>query len=125
MGSVLDNAREHYKQQLDGGLCSVDVPEWETVIYFRPTMTMRQKSRAMRLFNEGDLPGANIELLIARSLDAEGKAVFKPADRVALLRTVDAAVIERVVLVMSEASDVLSADDLEKNEERPNSLSAV
>ena len=31
--SVLDNAKEHFKEQLANGLQEIDVPEWKTKVF--------------------------------------------------------------------------------------------
>lgn len=95
--SVLDNARNHYKKQLAGGLASVEVPEWDTVVYFKPAVTFQQQQKIFEYTQKGDLVEAMIETLMQRALTEEGKRMFGFADRVVLKNEVDPDVIIRVV----------------------------
>lgn len=101
--SVLENARRHYQEALSGELLSVEVPEWNTTIYFRPIASLSQEEKALKLHAEGKLTEALVETLIVKALDEEGKKLFKPADRIALMKEVDPAVIIRVVTEINEA----------------------
>ncbi len=99
--SVLDNATKHYKDQLAGGLQSVEVPEWDTTVYFKPAATFAQQSKIISLTQKGELVDAMVETLMQRALTQDGKKMFTFADRVVLLNEVDPEVIIRVVTAIN------------------------
>lgn len=99
--SVLQNAQAHYKSQLAGGLLSVEVPEWETTVYFKAAATFAQQAKIIELTNKGDLVEAMVETLLQRALTEDGKKMFTFADRAILLNQVDPEVIVRVVTAIN------------------------
>lgn len=99
--SVLQNAQQHYKQQLAGGLQTVEVPEWDATVYFKPAATFAQQSKIIELTQKGELVEAMVETLMQRALDADGNKMFKFADRVILMNQVDPEVIIRVVTAIN------------------------
>ncbi len=99
--SVLQNAQAHYKAQLAGGLLSVEVPEWDTTVYFKPAATFAQQSKIIELTQKGELVEAMVETLMQRALTEDGKKMFKFADRVVLLNEVDPEIIIAVVTAIN------------------------
>jgi hypothetical protein len=96
--AILDAAKAHFAQrrlQVD----SVEIPEWNATIYFKP-ITMKQK---MAIY-EGSpsIQEICVRSLIYRAIDAEGNALFSAASRVELINQCDPDVIERVALAMFE-----------------------
>lgn len=107
--SVLEKAISHFaKRRLD--LKSVDVPEWDTVIYYKP-MTFDQK----RSIFEKDAHWSDIALnmLIVRALDDAGVPLFKLVHKTELRKQVDPEVIERIANEM--AVNDSTPDDAKKN----------
>jgi len=98
---VLDKATEHFKSQLAGELLTIEVPEWETTVYYKSVMTFAQQQKAIQLHAKGEMVEALVETLIARALDADGKKMFVSADRAILLNQVDPEVITRIVTEMN------------------------
>lgn len=49
MASVLDKAKNHYQTILSGGLQSIEVPEWETTIYFKPITNFSVEQKIIEL----------------------------------------------------------------------------
>jgi len=39
---VLQKASAHFKEQLGAGLKSINVEAWDTVIYFKPIMSLKE-----------------------------------------------------------------------------------
>jgi hypothetical protein len=95
--SVLTNAKNHFKDVLAQGMKEVEVPEWETTMFFKPATTFAQEQGVVKLHQEGKLTEALVETLITRALDKDGKRVFKGADRVVLMNQVDPAIIMRII----------------------------
>jgi hypothetical protein len=94
--SVLNKAKGHFRDQLAGELNSMEVPEWETTIYWKNVATFVQEQKVIELHGKGELVAALVETLIQKALDKDGKPVFKNADRDVLMREVDPNVIIRV-----------------------------
>lgn len=94
--SVINNARGHFKEKLSGEMKSIEVPEWETTVYFKSVSTFVQQQKVIELHAKGKMVDALVETLIGRSLDKDGKKMFGPGDRDILLREVDPNIIIRV-----------------------------
>ena len=94
--SVLEKAKQHYKSQLAGEIQSIEVPEWETTVYYKSTNNFMAEQKIIQLHTQGKMVEALIETLIQKALDENGNKMFRPADRDILLREVDPQVIIRV-----------------------------
>lgn len=94
--SILENATAHYKAQLAGNLQSIEVPEWETTIYFKAITSMADEQKVLKLHTEGKLAEALVESIISKACDADGKKLFKTADRVTLMHETDPKILMRV-----------------------------
>lgn len=108
--SVLNKAKEHYTSKVSGELKSIEVPEWETTIYFKTTQNFAAQQKILQLSNEGKVVEALVETLIVKSLDADGKRVFTSADRDVLMRQVDPDVILRVCTAINKIDSDESLD---------------
>jgi hypothetical protein len=114
MSTILDNATKHFRSKLDGTLEKIEVPEWDTVVYFYPTTALREESQILRLQQEGKSVEALVMSLIVKARNADGSKMFVPADKVTLMNEVDPKVILRVAAAINGVdSDTL--DDVEKN----------
>jgi len=100
--NIMDNATQHFKEQLSGGLLSIEVPEWGATIWFKPAFTFAQQEKIIQLSNEGKMVEAMIETLIVRSLDKDGKRLFTHASKTRLMNEVDPNIIIRVVGEMNQ-----------------------
>ncbi len=105
MSSVLDKAKNHYQTILSGGLQSIEVPEWETTIYFKAVTNFAVEQKIIELHAKGKTVEAMIESLIQRALDADGKRLFNTADKQVFMREVDPNVIIAIVTRMNEVSN--------------------
>jgi hypothetical protein len=94
--SVISNARKHYREQLAGELKSIEVPEWDTTIYYKTLSNFVEEQKVIELHNKGELVAALVETLIQKALTAEGKKMFSNGDRDVLMREVDPNIIIRV-----------------------------
>lgn len=110
--SVLNKAKEHYTNQISGELRSVEVPEWETTVYFKTTQNFAAQQKILQLSNEGKVVEALVETLIVKALDADGKRIFKSGDRDVLMRQVDPEIILKVCTAINKAD---SDDSLDEN----------
>lgn len=101
--SVLNNARSHFKSALAQDMMSIDVPEWDTKVYFKAATSFAVEQKIIELHSKGALVEAMIETLIAKALNEDGTRMFVPADKPVLMREVDPEVIIRVVADMNTA----------------------
>lgn len=102
MTNVIDNATAHFKEVLSQEMRSVDVPEWNTKLYFKAATSFAQESNVIKLAGEGKQVEALVETLINRAVDADGKKVFKHADKASLMNRADPSVILKVVNAMND-----------------------
>lgn len=108
--SVINKASNHFKEIVAQDMKSVEVPEWETTLYFKAAVSFAAEQKVIQLHTEGKQVEALCESLVNRACDAEGKRVFKHADKVTLMNSVDPAVILRVVNQMNALE--VKPDDL-------------
>ena len=80
MDNVLDNAKAHFKRQLENPMRSIEVPEWgngtPAKIYFHEVMTMREKTAIGNLSANGKSDEAVAMTLILRARDENGTLMF-------------------------------------------------
>jgi hypothetical protein len=103
--SVIGNATAHFKNALSGELKSVEVPEWDTTIYFRTATTFASEKKILELHSKGETVEALVETLLEKSLDKDAKRIFSNADKIVMMREVDPEVIIRVVGAMQSAKE--------------------
>ena len=65
--SVLNKAKGHFRDQLAGDLNKIEVPEWETTIYFKNISTFAQEQKVLELHAKGELVAALVETLIQKA----------------------------------------------------------
>ncbi len=111
--SILDNAKEHFNEQLNNELKSFEVPEWKATVYYRPTMTFREQTKILDLQTSGKTSEALIETIIIKALDKDGKHLFNNADRVTLMNEADPNVVVKVAASLNGVN--LPAEQVEGN----------
>lgn len=111
--NAIQNATKHFKTKLANGLEWVDVPEWDTKVYFTPSATLKQTEEVVKLHQDKKVMEALVTVLIMRALNEEGKPLFKMVDKFELMNSVDPEVVIRV------ANHILNqepkADEIAKN----------
>jgi hypothetical protein len=112
--SVLQKATEHFRSRLDGSLRSIEVPEWNTTVYYYPTSTLKDESTILKLQQEGKTVDALVQSLIVKARTAEGHRMFTVADRITLLNEVDPQIVIRIASALNGV-DTDSVEDIEKN----------
>lgn len=117
MTQVLQRATGHFREKLNQTMKNVYVPEWETRIYFKTTVTLKEQSRLIELATSGKQVEALVETLIVKARNEDGTKMFNPMDKAVFLNEVDPAVIIRVVAEINSADseDDVSQEDIEKN----------
>jgi hypothetical protein len=116
MSKILENATSHFRQKISGEMQCVEVPEWQSKIYFKPAITLKEQSKLIDLAGQGKTVEALVESLIIKARNEDGSKMFTPMDKVVMMNEVDPQIIIRVVGEINNISDNFSnADQVEKN----------
>lgn len=110
---VLEKATGHFRSKLSAEMKSIHVPEWDSKIFFKPTITLKEQSKLIELASQGKQVEALVESLIVKARNEDGTKMFSPVDKVVLMNEVDPAVIIRIVGEINTANDEDSLNDLE------------
>jgi len=94
---ILDNARKHFNEVVIGELKQMEVPEWDTTIYYRNGTSFAQEAKVIELQNSGKSAEALVQVLINRALDKNGKRLFTDMEKAEIMNGVDPAVILKIV----------------------------
>jgi hypothetical protein len=113
--TVLENATKHFRTKLSGNLKSIEVSEWETKIYFKDVITLKEQSKLVELATQGKTVEALVETLITKARNEDGTKMFQSADKVVFMNEVDPNVLIRVVGDMNTTVEIPLQDDVEKN----------
>jgi len=113
---VLEKATGHFREKLTADMKTVFVPEWESKIYFKTTITLKEQSKLIELATSGKQVEALVETLIVKARNEDGTKMFTPLDKQVFLNEVDPNVIIRVVAEINSVSDEdIEQEALEKN----------
>jgi hypothetical protein len=117
MNKVIDRATSHFRAKLGAEMKSITVPEWESKIWFKTTITLKEQSKLIELASQGKQVEALCESLIVKARNEDGTKMFSTADKVVLMNEVDPQIIIRIVGEINSVNDEDSADleAVEKN----------
>lgn len=115
MSKILEKATAHFRNQISGEMKSIDVPEWETKIYFKGVTSLKEEGKILELSQQGKSVEALVESLVIRARNEDGSRMFSMADKMILLNEVDPKVLIRIVGEMNGVGEDLSLDAVEKN----------
>lgn len=116
MSKILENATSHFRQKISGEMQCVEVPEWQSKIYFKPAITLKEQSKLIDLAGQGKTVEALVESLIIKARNEDGSKMFTPMDKVVMMNEIDPQIIIRVVGEINTVTDNFSnADQVEKN----------
>lgn len=111
MNPVLQKAKTHFAEISNKGMDSLEVPEWETTVYWRVGgLNFASQSKVIELQQKGQSAEALIEMLIMRALDKDGKKMFKPMEKQVLMRDVDPNIILTIVTAMGDSDRNFEAE---------------
>ena len=111
--SVLDKAQNHFKTIIDSELKEYYCKEWDSKIYFKPTLTWKEQSMILDASQKSSADGI-IQTLLIRALNKDGSKMFSRADKMILENDVDPDIIVKVVGAINLGSSKLDEEDLEK-----------
>jgi hypothetical protein len=115
MSKVLDKATAHFRNQISGEMRTIEVPEWETKIYFKSVTNLREEGKILELNQQGKSVEAVVESIIIRARNEDGTKMFTVADKMVLLNEVDPKVLIRIVGEMNNVEVDLDSAQVEKN----------
>jgi hypothetical protein len=115
MSKVLEKATSHFRNKLSAELMSIEVPEWEAKVYFKPTITLKEQGKLIELASSGKQVEALVESLIVKARNEDGTKMFTQMDRQVLLNEVDPNVLIRVVSEINAKTDAADMESVEKN----------
>lgn len=110
----IDQITKHFRAKLSGNLSKYHVEDWGMDVYYRPVTTLRQEAKIVELSSQGKTVEALVETVIQKSLDAEGKALFKPLDKTVLMNEADPKVVLDLARVLN-GGDLPEVEEVEKN----------
>ena len=114
--SVLDRAREHYRDVLDSPPHAISIPEWgdDGDFYVRPSINMKAKMEIQRAFSDASRMADAFALTVIHYLvNKDKEPVFTKADLVELKAQVDP---DTLIRVAGEIADLQpKAEDIEGN----------
>ena len=112
--SAIQKAQKHFQSKLAGVLNKHHVEEWDLDVYYRGITTLRQESKIVELSSTGKSVEALVESIIQKALNAEGKPLFTPHDKTALMNEADPAVVLGLARVLN-GSDLPKVEEVEGN----------
>ena len=116
MSKVLEKATAHFRQKISGDLGHVYVPEWDTKIYFKKSITLKEQSKLIELAQQGKTTEALVESLIVKARNEDGTKMFTMPDKMIFMNEVDPNVLVRVVSeINNETSQEEDLEKVEKN----------
>lgn len=115
MSKVIEKATAHFRNQISGEMRMIEVPEWETKIYFKAATTLRDEGKILELSQQGKTIEALVESIIIRARNEDGSKMFTSADKMIFMNEIDPKVIISIASKMNSVAEELSEDLVEKN----------
>jgi hypothetical protein len=115
MSNVLEKATAHFRNQISGEMKTIEVPEWETKIWFKSVTNLREEGKILELNQQGKSVEAVVESIIIRARNQDGTKMFNVADKMVMLNEVDPKVLIRIVGEMNSVNVDLDQAQVEKN----------
>jgi len=102
--SVINNAKSHFKTKLTDKLECLDVPEWKSKVYFKPSANLKQTEEIVALYRDNKVAEALVAVLITRALNEDKTKMFTSADKFDMMTNVDPDTVTRI------ATHILNAE---------------
>ena len=108
---VLETAKSHFATITNKGMESLEVPEWDVTVYWKVGgLNFASQSKVLELQQSGKTADALVEMMIMRALDADGKKMFKSAEKTIIMNNVDPNCILKIVTAMGESDNNVDED---------------
>ena len=110
----IDRAKSHFESL---GVQHIEVPEWKdeagntSVIYWNPINLFEKNKLFKKSDNMNDV-SILADIVVMKSLDKDGKKIFKLDDKMDLMTKVDSDVLSRVATAMVR---VIHPEEVKKN----------
>jgi len=105
MESAINKATSHFRTRLNGELQSIDVPEWDIKVYYKPIINFKAQEKIFKLVSDSKSSEALCMTLVIRALDKDGKPLFQEGHMGTLMHEVDPDVVSGIVTKMGNESD--------------------
>lgn len=103
MNPVIASAMEHFASR-SGEMKSIEVPEWNTTIYYKELSTFQEQSAVMQYHQQGKIVEALVETIITKARKQDGTKMFNPADKVVLMNNADPDVLVKIATALNTSS---------------------
>jgi hypothetical protein len=90
--SIKDSARKQFEERRSL-LNEIDVPEWGGKIYYR---ALTGKEQLLITKDDPSIEERAMRTFLHRALDADGKHLFVPAERIEIERHYDPVIVDRI-----------------------------
>lgn len=108
MSEIIDLITSHFDSLSQG---SIEVPEWNTTIYFTP-VSIAERNRIYKGSTGDNDYTTLVNILIVKAQDKDGKPLFTKADTPKLLTKADSAVVTRIAAAIMAGP---KADELKQS----------
>lgn len=112
--SAIQRAQAHFQSRLSSALKMHYVEEWQLEVFYRDITTLKQESQVIELAQSGKSVEALVATIINKALDKDGKPLFQPSDKAALLNEADPTIVLSLSKVLN-GGDLPPVEELEKN----------
>ena len=94
--SVINNAKVHFKTKLTDKLECIEVKEWDSIVYFKPSANLKQTEEIVALYRDNKIAEALVAVLLTRALNEDKTKMFTVADKFDLMNNVDPDTVTKV-----------------------------
>ena len=116
MSKILEKATSHFREKISGDMKFIHVPEWDSKIYFKNTISLKEQSKLVELATNGKTVEALVETLIVKARNEDGSKMFSLVDKPTFMNEVDPNLVIRVVgEINMESNQESDLEKIEKN----------
>jgi len=113
--NVLENAKKHFAEKINGELKKITVHEWKTDIFYKSAHSFAVESKILDLQQQGKIVEALVESIIQKALTIDGNRMFTQHDKLTLMNEVDPAVLTKIASAINSATLDVKQEELVKN----------
>jgi hypothetical protein len=105
-----ENIKTHFKDKINGELQKITVDEWKIDVYYKQSYPFAVESKIISLQQQNKTVEAIVEAILLKSLDPDGKPLFKAADRNMMMFEADPAVLLKIATAINSATSDYEID---------------